>query len=421
MNSPSALEYLASRLTNPWVVGYCEDSFYQSTLYYFKKYNLSQGPIVLFGDIDRLEYLAQLIAAISTDRPVFLTGPNYKYLNNIDSVDKLSSCIMIPTGGSSGEVRFAKHTWQSLVASVMGFKEYFAIEQVNSFCLLPLYHVSGLMQALRTLITGGKLIIFDYAAVKSEPPELDFYSDYFISLVPTQLKFMLDHFPQWLEGFGTVLLGGAPPWNSLLQSARVANIQLALTYGMTETASMVAALSPQEFLQGNCSSGKVLPHSKITIEEKSGEIGTIVIESSALCLGYYPEHLGQFKSLQTDDLGYFDQAGYLNIVGRKSQKIITGGEKLYPKEVEEALLNTGLVSDVVVIGYSDSYWGEIVTAIYTAEKKVEPEQLKEILKPNLASYKIPKKWLQVEAIARNAQGKVNIREIEQLVKDKASL
>ena len=138
-------------------------------------------------------------------------------------------------------------------------------------------------------------------------------------------------------------------------------------------------------------------------------------------MGYYPEHLGQFKSLQTDDLGYFDQAGYLNIVGRKSQKIITGGEKLYPKEVEEALLNTGLVSDVVVIGYSDSYWGEIVTAIYTAEKKVEPEQLKEILKSNLASYKIPKKWLQVEAIARNAQGKVNIREIEQLVKDKASL
>ena len=67
--------------------------------------------------------------------------------------------IMIPTGGSSGKVRFAIHTWETLIASVRGFTEHFLINHVNSFCVLPLYHVSGLMQFMRSFTTGGKLVI----------------------------------------------------------------------------------------------------------------------------------------------------------------------------------------------------------------------------------------------------------------------
>ena len=419
------LEYLEARLGKPWLVGYPEDLFYLSSLYYYETYQQHSGPILIPWDIDRVEFLAKFIAAVSTSKPVFLTSPNCKNLSQPNNTDSLSSCIMIPTGGTLGQSRFAKHNWQTLIASVEGFKEYYNIEQINSFCLLPFYHVSGLMQALRTLITGGKLVVCNYATVKSQPLEIDSYADYFISLVPTQLKFMMEHFGPWLQRFGTVLLGGAPPWPCLLESARLANIPLALTYGMTETASQIVALRSGEFLGGNSSSGVPLPHARITIEGEKGEIsllgeiGTVVVESNSLFLGYYPDSQTRSDRFYTDDLGYFDQSGYLHIVGRKSQKIITGGEKLYPKEVEDALLNTGLLRDVLVMGYPDSYWGEIVTAIYVAGYKIESEQLKAMLSKSLVSYKLPKKWLQLDSIPRNEQGKVNIKEIENLVRDKA--
>ena len=75
---------------------------------------------------------------------------------------------MIPTGGSSGQIRFATHTWETLMASIAGFTQYFQQISVNSFCVLPLYHVSGLMQFLRSFTTGGKLVIQPFKEVESE-------------------------------------------------------------------------------------------------------------------------------------------------------------------------------------------------------------------------------------------------------------
>ena len=73
-----------------------------------------------------------------------------------------SPYIMIPTGGSSGKIKFAVHTWDTFAASVRGFKEYFQRDKINSFCVLPLYHVSGLMQFMRCFLTGGKLVILPF-------------------------------------------------------------------------------------------------------------------------------------------------------------------------------------------------------------------------------------------------------------------
>ena len=74
---------------------------------------------------------------------------------------------MIPTGGTSGKIRFAMHNWETLTASVKGFYRYFGETHVNSFCVLPLYHVSGLMQFMRSFITGGRLLNLPYKALKS--------------------------------------------------------------------------------------------------------------------------------------------------------------------------------------------------------------------------------------------------------------
>ncbi|NEQ40143.1 MAG: 2-succinylbenzoate--CoA ligase, partial [Okeania sp. SIO3I5] len=332
--------------------------------------------------------------------------------------------IMIPTGGSSGKIKFAVHTWENLMSSVRGFQEYFQVQEINSFCVLPLYHVSGLMQFMRSFTTGGNLIIlpsykdiFDKKEWNINPNE------FFISLVPTQLQKLLQNaeIANWLSNFQTVLLGGAPAWEELFDAARKYQIKLAPTYGMTETASQVATLKPEDFLAGNNSNGQVLPHAKIIVQSESGEIlgqnqiGNIIIKASSLALGYYPNILNNYESLATDDLGFFDPQGYLKIVGRSSQKIITGGENVFPKEVEAAILATGLVSDVCVIGLADKYWGEIVTAIYVGNTfQVSRENLLAAIDGKLSKFKQPKYWVRVESLPRNSQGKVNQKLLKEI-------
>ena len=337
-------------------------------------------------------------------------------------IDELAT-IMIPTGGSSGKIRFAIHTWETLTASVQGFQQYFEVDKINSFCVLPLYHVSGLMQFMRSLATVGQLVIQSFKAIESgekcdiEPEE------FFISLVPTQLQRLLQNpdTANWLSRFRTVLLGGAPAWPELLETARNYQIKLAPTYGMTETASQIATLKPEDFLAGNNSSGQALPHATIIIRSPEGDIlcynkiGNITVNAKSLALGYYPENFGDGQYFQLDDLGFFDNNNYLNIVGRSSDKIITGGENVFPAQVEAAIRTTNLVADVAVIGLPDKDWGQVVTAIYVpANSEVTVKNLQAGIEDKLSKFKRPKNWVVVEQLPRNAQGKVNRELLQEL-------
>ena len=389
--------------------------------------------------------------------------------------------IMIPTGGSSGQIRFAIHTWDTLMASMRGFHQYFDQKPVNSFCVLPVYHVSGLMQFLRSLTTGGQFASLPFKEVVAGKGREINPQDFFISLVPTQLQRLLQaNAANWLSQFHTVLLGGAPAYESLLTEARQQGIPLAPTYGMTETASQVVTLKPDAFLAGNNSCGQVLPHAHVTIRSTTGEflgtnqIGIVTIAAESLALGYYssgdkedkedgeltqnhvlersegtirasfeetlssttganqtsplqtnngtslhfPHHQSpipnshatpdKIPTLQSDDLGFFDEQGYLTIVGRHSHKIISGGENIFPAEVEAAILATQLVHDVCVIGIPHNYWGEAVTAVYVPRASdVSVDSLKAALVNQLSRFKQPKYWVPVEQLPRNEQGKVN--------------
>ncbi|BAZ15603.1 AMP-dependent synthetase and ligase [Calothrix sp. NIES-4071] len=340
-----------------------------------------------------------------------------------------SALIMIPTGGSSGQVKFAVHTWETLIASVQGFTEYFQINQVNSVCLLPLYHVSGLMQFIRAFTTGGKLAIWNFKQLLSgEVPDIDL-SNFFISLVPTQLQRFLDD-PQltiWLSKFNTVLLGGAPAWDDLLEKARYHKIRLAPTYGMTETASQIVTLKPNDFLSGKRGCGQVLPHARVLICDDNNkllpanQIGKITIQAQSLFLGYYSEHdslsttHSSLSTFKIDDVGYFDEEGYLNIVGRDSSKIITGGENVYPEEVEAAIQATEMVNDICVVGIPDKYWGQVVTAVYVPKyPNTSTFAIQTLLKYSLSKYKIPKHWVSVAVLPRNPQGKINRNQIQRI-------
>jgi O-succinylbenzoic acid--CoA ligase len=447
------LRYLHQRANEDWLIGFDSHQFHQLSQQFFADFTqqTSQGtpPKILLAESNPIRFLAAFLAAVAANCAVFLGNPNWgkqewQQVLNLAQPNLIlgqtpmseapcpmpeapcpmpeAPCpIFIPTGGSSGKLRFAIHTWDTLMASVWGFHQYFDKKPVNSVCVLPLYHVSGLMQFLRSLTTGGRLTILPFKAlVAGEGQHLD-PSQFFISLVPTQLVRLLDSgAAAWLSRFRAVLLGGAPAWESLLERARGDRIPLALTYGMTETASQVVTLKPDDFLRGNNSSGRVLPHARVTIRNETGEIcdrdriGTITIEADSLALSYYDEAQNPiFNIFQTDDLGYCDRQGYLHVIGRRSRKIITGGENVFPEEVEAAIRATQLVADVAVLGIRDRYWGQAVTAIYIPRSpEVSPAKLQAAIAGNLSQFKCPKHWLAVEQLPRNPQGKVNYSQLE---------
>jgi O-succinylbenzoic acid--CoA ligase len=408
----------------------------------------------LLAHRDPWHFLAALLAAIAQNCPVFLCNPHWQQreweqvgailqpnyaIGNIPDFLPISTlaqdqalpsqAIMIPTGGSSGKIRFAIHSWQTLSASVQGFCQFFEVGSVNSCCVLPLYHVSGLMQFLRSFVTQGQFFLSSHKTLQQDFPREIFPENWFISLVPSQLQDLLLRFDplltRLLARFGTILLGGAPAWESLLTQARSSSLKLALTYGMTETGSQVVTLKPQDFLRGHGSSGQVLPHAVIQIQNEqiqnqaqnrlsANNQGIITIQTKSNYLGYYPHLQDQHLPLLTDDIGYFDRDGYLYICGRISQKIISGGENIYPIEIESALFATQLVQDVAVVGIPDRIWGQAIAAIYvpTSSKNL-PEVIKSALKHQISGYKIPKYWLWIERLPRNTQGKLSYSQLTQ--------
>lgn len=452
MESP--LDYLQNSAENDWLISDESNKFSQlaTQLYLELSQLLTQGtaPKIFLAHSDPIDFLAGFIAACAAGCPVFLCNPNWvkhewqqvfelvqpdliwgdcpeikKQQGNYpiqNLTSKIQNRIMIPTGGSSGKIRFVMHTWDTLMASVQGFKRYFQLSQINSFCILPLYHVSGLMPFLRSFTTKGAFVNLPFKnIVNGEIPNID-TAKFFISLVPTQLQRILQSptLVDWLSQFKTVLLGGAPAWQELLEQARDYGIQLAPTYGMTETASQIVTLKPEDFLKGYNNCGQVLPHAQVNIVDKNNQIlaanktGIVRIKAQSLALGYYPELFTNREQIQLDDLGFFDEQGYLNIIGRNSNKIITGGENVYPNEVEAVIRATQLVDDVCVIGICDRSWGQAVTAVYVANSKVATTQIKEAIADKLSKFKQPKNWICLKKLPRNLQGKINREQLHQI-------
>ncbi|MBE9005073.1 2-succinylbenzoate--CoA ligase [Fortiea sp. LEGE XX443] len=457
------LAYLQNLSQHDWLIGNNSHQFpaiaeelYLELTEILKK--CDTPPKIILAEREPVKFLASFIAACAANCPVFLCNPDWgtqewqqvfelvqpdivlgvKLSQQIE-YQIFSPCpllpapfplltphspqIMIPTGGSSGKIKFAIHTWETLMASVQGFREYFQLKKVNSFCVLPLYHVSGLMQFMRSFTTGGKLAILPFKSVEySQIPTIN-PSDFFISLVPTQLQRLLksSELTEWLAQFQTVLLGGAPAWNELLAKARFHSIRLAPTYGMTETASQITTLKPDDFLKGKTNSGRILPHAQVTIRNQQGEIlnvnqiGNITIQAKSLTLGYYSNTWECQDYLQVDDLGFLDSQGYLHIIGRSSDKIITGGENIYPAEIESAIHETQMVADVCVIGVPDKHWGQVLTAIYIPQDgNTSNLEIQTLLKQKLSKFKVPKHWICLSNLPRNSQGKINRQALQQI-------
>jgi o-succinylbenzoate---CoA ligase len=385
--------------------------------------NLPPGQTIVLAEPDPIKFLACWIAAASTPHRLVLANPDWQSHEwqqlyalvqpdivigtapaqdqiqpNPKPIDQLpTQVILIPTGGTSGQLKFAIHTWATLTAAIEGLQQYFQIPQINSCCVLPLYHVSGLMQAVRSLVTGGQLTLHPWKSLESGRfPAIQPHS--FLSLVPTQLLKLLDRdlpeMVEFLQTFEAIFLGGAPAWDSLLDRARQLNLPIAPTYGMTETAGQIATLKPVDFLAGHTGCGQVLPHAQITIANS-----LLQVTARSMMLGYFPA-----QPFQLDDRGHFDDRRSLHLTGRQSDKIISGGENIFPAEVEAAIRATGYVSDVCVIGIPDDRWGEVVAAAIVTDHALS--DIQQALAAQIVTYKHPKHWRIVPTLPRTAQGKL---------------
>ena len=314
--------------------------------------------------------------------------------------------LMIPTGGSSGAVKFARHDQRTIGAAVQGFQAHFGCDRINAVGLLPLHHVSGFMAWMRCALSGGEYRPALWKAVEAgRRPELPERPDgWVVSLVPTQLERLLrdDAAIGWLRGFRCIFLGGAPAWESLLDEAAELRLPLSTGYGMTESAAMATALRPADFLAGQRNLGAALPHVRVRVETD----GRIVLAGESLFRGYYPGWSGE-QEFATEDLGDLDASRQLTVLGRRDGVIITGGEKVHPAEVEAVLRQTGQFADVTVLGLADPEWGQRVVAAYPAEREPDWDAVRRRLETELAPSKRPKQFVAVKPWPRNAQGKLN--------------
>jgi O-succinylbenzoic acid--CoA ligase len=384
------------------------------------------GP-VLISEPDPSRFMTALANAVAGKADIFLCDPKWGTTERaqldallqaprslLPAPSSSNGWLMIPTGGTSGQIRFARHDAATIAAAVQGFTRHFGLRQVNAVGVLPLHHVSGLMAWLRTVLTGGEYRPLDWKQIEGgELPDLAVKPDgWTISLVPTQLERLLRHEAAvaWLQKFRIIFVGGGPPWPELLAQAAAHRLPLSLGYGMTETAAMAVALRPEEFLAGARSSGTVLPHAMLQV----GGEGVISLGGDSLFRGYYPDYR-ESRVFETADAGWLDERGHLHVTGRRDAVIISGGEKINPAEVEAVLRDSGEFSEVVVLGVPDAEWGHAVIAAFPSSTLPDLTRVTAVMHRLLAPPKHPKRFVPLDHWPVNAQGKVNRAEVARLV------
>jgi O-succinylbenzoic acid--CoA ligase len=353
--------------------------------------------------------MALFADAVSRDGNVFLANPVWS-AREMAEVGRLANLepggkqgwLMVPSGGSGGAMKFARHDGWTIAAAVSGFCRHFGMERVNSIGVLPLHHVSGFMAWMRSAMTGGIYVPWSWKEAEAGKFPGELPPDCCLSLVPTQLQRLiaLENGAEWLRKFRAVFIGGGPAWEGLIEAARRLGLPLSTCYGATETAAMVAALRPAEFLDGARGCGSPLPHARIEIMG-----GVVHVTGESVFRGYFPAFAGG-RSWGSDDLGTLE-AGSLVIRGRRDDVIVTGGKKVSPQEVEAALMASGEFDDVAVVGLPDPEWGQAVVAFHSEGARPPRGDIVRAALAGLESYKHPKRYAAVSPWPRNQQGKVD--------------
>lgn len=342
----------------------------------------------------------------------------------VEEPDMDDPLFIMYTSGTTGKPKGAIIThgntqWNAINAGIT----YGMGEGDVIMCCAPLFHIGALnCSATPALYGGSQLVIqrfFDPAGV------LELIEKEKVSVmfgIPVMFLFM-SQTPEFqtrdLSSMNFFIAGGSPCPKALIQAYMEKGLHFAQGYGMTETSPAITALRTSDALRKIGSCGKPMLHTQVKVvdmennELPPNEMGEVVVKGPIVMPGYWkrPEATAQTIVdgwLHTGDMGYFDEEGYLFLMDRKKDMYISGGENVYPAEVEDALMSHPKIADAGVIGVPDEKWGEsgLAVVVPAQGEDVSSEEIISYCKERLAGYKVPKRVEFAEELPRTLTGKI---------------
>lgn len=342
-------------------------------------------------------------------------------------------CAIIYTSGTTGRPKGAVLSHKNILANIQQTDQVLhSSSDDRVLCILPMYHCFGwTLSVLYPLYAGASVIIMGVFAPK-ETVELirrEKITDLYV--VPSICAFLTKVAePKDLASVRMVVSGGTTlPLKVAQDFNEKFGVNIAEGYGLSE-ASPVVAVNPLERVKVG-SIGKILPglqYKLLDSEGKqvpAGEAGELVVKGDNVMLGYWnlPEetsHTLQDGWLHTGDVAKIDEDGYLYIVDRIKDIIISMGENVYPREIEELVYKYPDIIDVAVIGVPDKVRGQAGVCYYVASQHIEFKALKQYLRKNLAIYKVPREFRQIAEMPRTDTGKISKVKLQELHKSMKS-
>lgn len=393
-----------------------------------------------FADISLVVGTEEDIAHLSASIAV-LTFTELRASSSIDvediQLDLDKPSVYLFTSGTSGDRKLVEFSYRNFLTNALGSALRLGHSHDDIWLLtIPIYHVGGLSILFRAILNGISIFIntssFTIDRFKSITNE---FAISIVSLVPTMFQRLMKD-PSGLKALQSlrvILIGGAKLPTESVKNALELNLPLHTTYGLTETCAQAATALPEQLTLNPQTSGTPLWGTEIRIMSSEGskllanEIGEIQIHSDAVAIQYYKRpdlSKERFQNgwLITGDLGYFDDSGFLVVLSRRDEMIISGGENIYPSLVEDAYLYHQAITNIAVFGIEDLDWGQRVVAAVQLSTPLDVNELKAFGKSQLATYEVPKEFLIFEEFPILANGKIDRKalrsELEQRINTK---
>lgn len=316
------------------------------------------------------------------------------------------------TSGTTGPQKAVPQTFKNHYASALGCKESLGYDQQTKWLsVLPIYHISGLSVLLRSIIEGFTVRILEkyntqamLTIIKEEGPT-------HVSLVPQTLKWLMDVGLNRPFSIEKILLGGAKLSSTLIDEALQYRLPIYNSFGMTETCSQFLTASPDMLAQRYDTVGKPSDNVHVRIKNPNSDgHGELLIKGDNVMNGYlYPKGLkdtfedGYFK---TGDIAQIDEDGFVMVYDRRKDLIISGGENIYPYEIETIAKKYQGIDDAVCVAQEDETWGQVPVLYYVSENEISEKDLTSFLQMHLAKYKVPKALYSVGRLPYTSTGKL---------------